>query len=95
MSLDAVPSGLKLDEVSAFLLRQPGASAIDDLYIWPMSTTDTALTCHCVMTAGHPGDEYLAALAHEFPEHVGIGHATIQIEVQEHVACALEPAHVV
>lgn len=95
MSLDAVPSGIKLDEVSAFLKQQPGVSAIHDLHIWPMSTTDIALTCHCLMTGGHPGDEYLAQLAYELQDHFGIGHATIQVEVHEHIACVLEPAHVV
>ena len=31
------------------------SSAIHDLHIWGMSTTETALTCHLVMPAGHPG----------------------------------------
>ena len=33
MALDAVPSGIKLDEVRAFLERQPGVSAIHDLHV--------------------------------------------------------------
>jgi hypothetical protein len=28
------------------------------LHIWPMSTTETALTAHLVMPSGHPGDEF-------------------------------------
>ena len=95
MSLDAVPAGIKLDDVSAFLKQQPGVTAIHDLHIWPMSTTDIALTCHCLMMDGHPGDEFLAQLAHELHQRFGIGHATIQVEVHEHIACVLEPAHVV
>lgn len=95
MSLDAVPSGIKFDEVSAFLKKQPGVNAIHDLHIWPMSTTDIALTCHCLMTDGHPGDEFLAHLAHELQDRFGIGHVTIQIEVHELIECALEPEHVV
>jgi len=49
MALDAVPSGIKPDAVRAFLTQQPGVTAIHDLHIWPMSTTETALTCHCVI----------------------------------------------
>jgi cobalt-zinc-cadmium efflux system protein len=90
MALDAVPGGIKLDEVRAFLERQPGVSGIHDLHIWPMSTTETALTCHCLLPAGHPGDEFLVRLANELQERYGIGHSTIQVEVDERVLCALE-----
>jgi cobalt-zinc-cadmium efflux system protein len=95
MSLDAVPPGIKPDEVMAFLKQQRGVTAIHDLHIWPMSTTETALTCHCVMLGGHPGDEFLAHLARELREHFNIGHATIQVEVDEEIACALESDQVV
>ncbi len=95
MALDAVPIEIKPDEVTRFLLQQPGVAAIHDLHIWPMSTTDTALTCHCLMPGGHPGDEFLVRLAHELHEHFSIGHATIQVEVDAHTACSLEPADVV
>lgn len=95
MSLDAVPVEIKPDEVTRFFLQQPGVTAIHDLHIWPMSTTDTALTCHCLMPGGHPGDEFLAQLAYELQEHFSIGHTTIQVEVDAHTACALEPPGVV
>lgn len=95
MSLDAVPVGIKPDEVSNFLRQKPGVTAIHDLHIWPMSTTETALTCHCVMPSGHPGDEFLVQLTHELRERFGIGHATIQVEVDEQITCLLEPGHVV
>ncbi|HEY5380096.1 MAG TPA: cation diffusion facilitator family transporter [Pseudolabrys sp.] len=95
MSLDAVPAEIKLDEVTAFLKQQPGVTAIHDLHIWPISTTETALTCHCLMPGGHPGGEFLAKLADELKERFRIGHATIQVEVDEHIVCALEPDHVV
>ncbi|WP_158814194.1 cation diffusion facilitator family transporter [Methylocapsa sp. S129] len=95
MALDAVPANIKLDEVRAFLERQPGVAGIHDLHIWPMSTTETALTCHCLLPGGHPGDEFLVRLAHELEARFAIGHATIQVEVNAHVACALEPDRVV
>jgi cobalt-zinc-cadmium efflux system protein len=95
MSLDAVPTGIKPDEVGDFLRQQPGVAAIHDLHIWSMSTTETALTCHCLMPGGHPGDEYLALLARQLNERFSIGHATIQVELDEHIVCALEPDHVI
>jgi RNA-binding protein YhbY len=37
----------------------------------------------------------LGALAHELRENFSIGHATIQVEVDEEIACTLEADHVV
>ncbi len=95
MSMDAVPPGLKKDEVAAFLRSWPGVTAIHDLHIWSMSTTETALTCHLLMPGGHPGDSALASLAQQLQQHYRIGHVTVQIETDAHNACALEPDHVV
>jgi cobalt-zinc-cadmium efflux system protein len=47
------------------------------------------------MPGGHPGDEALAQLASELHDRFNIGHTTIQVEIDEHVACVLEPDHVV
>jgi cobalt-zinc-cadmium efflux system protein len=95
MSLDAVPSAIKPTEVRAYLQALPGVKRIHDLHIWPMSTTEVALTCHLLMPAGHPGDEFAARTARELQVHFGIGHTTLQIEVDEAIACALEPEHLV
>jgi cobalt-zinc-cadmium efflux system protein len=95
MSLDAVPPGIDPAEVRSYLEGLAGVVHIHDLHIWPMSTTETALTCHLVVPAGHPGDVYTARVASELHHRFGIGHATLQIEVDEGVACALEPDHVV
>jgi cobalt-zinc-cadmium efflux system protein len=93
MSLDAVPAGVRLSEVNDFLEQQPGVASVHDLHVWPMSTTETVLTCHCLMPEGHPGDEFLERIARELGERFNIGHATIQIEIHEHIECALEPEH--
>jgi cobalt-zinc-cadmium efflux system protein len=95
LSLDAVPQGVEVDVVRSFLEQQPGMKGIHDLHIWPISTTETALTCHCLIPAGHPGDQVLAKLAHDLHVRFGIEHVTIQVEIDEHVACSLEPDVVV
>ena len=46
MGLLAVPRHIDDAAVRAFLQSRPGVSAIHDLHIWPMSTTETALTAH-------------------------------------------------
>ncbi len=80
MALDAVPPGIDAAAVAAFLKGWPGVVTVHDLHIWPMGTSDTALTAHLVMPAGHPGDAVLAGLAHDLDHRFGIGHATIQVE---------------
>jgi cobalt-zinc-cadmium efflux system protein len=80
MALDAVPDGIDAEAVADFLKCRPGVVTVHDLHIWPMGTTDTALTAHLVMPEGHPGDAALAALAHDLDHRFGIDHATIQIE---------------
>lgn len=80
MGLLAVPEGIDENRVRSFLSTLPGVETVHDLHIWPMSTTETALTAHLVIPAGHPGDEFLKHVAEELAVHHGIGHATVQIE---------------
>jgi hypothetical protein len=54
---------------------------VHDLHIWPLSTTESALTAHLVFPGGHPGDEFLAVAASELRQRFGIGHTTLQIEI--------------
>ncbi len=91
MSLDAVPAGIDPGAVSAYLAGRPGVCAVHDLHIWPMGTTETALTAHLVIPEGHPGDAVLHALCHDLEHRFGIGHATIQIETGD-ADCHLAPA---
>jgi cobalt-zinc-cadmium efflux system protein len=95
MSMDAVPPGLKKEDVAGFLRQWPGVVALHDLHIWSISTTEIALTCHLLMPGGHPGDEALAQLAQAMQQRFRIGHMTVQIETDGNVACMLEPDHVV
>jgi cobalt-zinc-cadmium efflux system protein len=96
LALDAVPDGIDAMAVRAHLAALPGVAAIHDLHIWGMSTTETALTCHLVMPAGHPGDAALSHIARELEAHFGIHHATIQIELGDtDEVCALTPETVV
>jgi cobalt-zinc-cadmium efflux system protein len=95
MGLLAVPDGIDESAVRGFLAAQPGVSAVHDLHIWPMSTTETAMTAHLVMPAGHPGDAFLHELAHELEHDFGIGHATVQVEMREGAECALESEAVI
>ena len=90
MMMHAAPRGIDPEAVRTFLQGQPGVAGLHDLHIWPTSTTETALTAHLVMPAGHPGDQALATLCHDLTHRFRIGHATFQVETGA-VACTLEP----
>src|SRR5207247_2782765 len=63
MSLSAVPAGIDPGAVRGYLEKCKGVVQVHDLHIWPMSTTEVALTCHMVIPAGQPGDVYLMGIA--------------------------------
>jgi cobalt-zinc-cadmium efflux system protein len=88
MSLSAVPRGIDPVAVRRYLEQCSGVAQVHDLHIWPMSTTEIALTCHLVMPAGPPGDVYLMDIAQRLKRDFGIEHATVQIETDAALACA-------
>jgi len=91
MGLLAVPDAIDEAEVRAFLSGLTGVSAVHDLHIWPMSTTETALTVHLVMPEGYPGGPFLREVARELDHRFHIGHATVQVETgvdEDCVDCA-------
>lgn len=94
MSMAAAPRGIDLAAIKGFLLARPGVSAIHDLHVWPISTTETALTCHLVMPDG-AGDDFLMETADLLKASYRIGHTTLQIERRSDNGCALAPDHVV
>jgi cobalt-zinc-cadmium efflux system protein len=80
LAFDAVPRGVDPSEVRNFLAGLPGVTAIHDLHIWGMSTTETALTAHIVMPGGGASDQFLRGLSDDLKRRFRIAHATIQVE---------------
>lgn len=80
LALNAVPAGIDLEIVEAYLRSLPGVTDIHDLHIWGMSTTESALTVHLVIPEGYPGDEYMDGIERTLLELYGIHHCTLQIE---------------
>ncbi len=93
MSMQAVPPAIEPAAVRAFLLARPGVCELHDLHIWPMSTTECAMTAHLVMPEGCPGDGFLTGTADALHQRFGIDHATMQIESSLDNGCRLAPGH--
>ena len=94
MSMAAAPKGTDLAAIRAFLLARPGVSGLHDLHVWPISTTETALTCHLVMPTG-TDDAFLMQTAQLLKTSFRIGHTTLQVETHPDNGCALAPDDVV
>ena len=86
MGLLGVPAGIDESAVRTYLNGLPGVTAVHDLHIWPMSTTETALTVHLIIPGGHPGDDFLRELSEELAHHHRIGHSTVQVEMDRYCA---------
>jgi cobalt-zinc-cadmium efflux system protein len=80
MSLMGVPSGIELEDVEAELAGLDGVETVHDLHIWPLSTTETALTAHLVAPEVQLTDRLLAAARAMLHDRFAIEHCTIQVE---------------
>ena len=87
MSLAGVPAGIDVDEVEAELASLDGVLAVHDLHIWPLSTTETALTAHLVAPAAESTDELLGSARELLRTRFHIAHSTIQVERQSPDDC--------
>ena len=80
MSLAGVPAGIDVDQVEAALAEIDGLEAVHDLHVWPLSTTETALTAHIVTAHADYPDALLARARTMLHDRFYIEHSTIQVE---------------
>ena len=90
LALQAVPEGIDLAKVKEFLARLPNVTSVHDLHIWPMSTTETALTVHLVRDVDRCDSSLLEKCCKDLHDKFEIQHATIQFETEDH-NCGLAP----
>jgi cobalt-zinc-cadmium efflux system protein len=79
--LEAVPGHVSMPEVQRRMLAVPGVTAIHDLHVWTVSNGMVAMSGHAIVPdlPSHP--QVLEGIRVEMGR-LGIGHVTIQLEVQ-------------
>ena len=90
LSLQAVPSEINIETVRSYLSSTQGVERIHDLHVWPISTTETALTCHFVVNDSFDS-LVLSKISDELEHRFKIDHATIQLEALDGKPCRLAP----
>ncbi|WP_369600062.1 cation diffusion facilitator family transporter [Hahella sp. SMD15-11] len=89
--LDATPRHIDLDAVQEALLAHPQVTGLHDLHVWPLSTSETALTAHLQVRQWPSDNRLIQDLNGMLNQRFGIRHATLQIETADDgPACHLD-----
>jgi cobalt-zinc-cadmium efflux system protein len=91
LSLDAVPTGISIENIRNVAMKVKGVKDLHHIHIWAISTTENALTAHLVLPNGTNIDEE-QQIKHELRhqlEHNNIHHITLESE-RENDNCSEE-----
>ena len=88
LNLDAAPRHVDLLQVEQALASLPGVLELEELHVWGLSTSRTALTAHVVIDSQRLASEALSrdqllALARTRLAELGIRKSTLQLETSE------------
>jgi len=83
LAIDAVPEGVDIVAVRAYLRGLQNVCGVHDLHVWALSTTETALTVHLVVSEQSLNNALLRDVQQHLHDHFGIEHATIQVESED------------
>jgi len=82
MTIDAVPTGIELENIKKIILQVDHVKQVGHVHVWPLSTTENALTAHVALDEQLSFDEKLKVIAeirHELM-HQNIHHSTIELQ---------------
>lgn len=88
MSLSGVPEGIHLPQVQEALAGIAGVESLHDLHVWPMSTTENAVTAHLVVPEDVSRQRVLNEARELLHQRFHLSHATIQIDGGPGEECA-------
>lgn len=82
LMLLAIPASVDLEKLIKLLRHQDGLVSYHDLHIWPISTTEIALSAHLVVTQSTFIDTFSRNLEKKIKENFDISHVTLQLELE-------------
>ena len=89
LAIDSVPKGIDMAGIKRYLTSLESVSQIHDLHVWPLSTTEVALSVHLIIVDDPLNNDFLPKLQKQLYDRFGIEHSTIQIEGQDGGPCML------
>ncbi len=91
LSLDGVPSTIHLEEIVALIQQTNGVKEVHHIHIWPLSSTENAMTAHLVLeeTVQEAQEAHLKHELRHLLEHQNIHHVTFETERKDckHGSC--------
>jgi len=79
-AMDSVPKGVDSLAIKQLLMSANNVESIHDLHIWPLSTTEIALTAHLVINHNSIDNDFLVKIQKALRQKFNIAHSTIQVE---------------
>ncbi len=89
LAIDSVPEGIDMAGIKQYLTDLENVYQIHDLHVWPMSTTQVALSVHLILGDAVQGKEFLSSIQQQLHDRFGIEHSTIQVEREDDAPCML------
>lgn len=80
--MQAVPKGIRLDEVRQTIEAVDGVSEVHDLHVWAVTSDIFTLSAHAVVANGGDLHEVLNGIEATLKTRFNIEHTTIQIETE-------------
>lgn len=77
----AVPTAVNLSKLEKLITRSKGLISYHDLHIWPISTTEIALSAHLVVSAESFSESFSKTIEKEIKQNFPISHVTLQLEL--------------
>jgi cobalt-zinc-cadmium efflux system protein len=80
--MQAVPKGIRLEDVQQALEEVEGVSKVHDLHVWAVTSDLFTLSAHAVVENGGDFHQVLNGIEDTLKERFNIEHTTIQLEVE-------------
>ena len=85
--VQAAPPGLDLDAVHRDLGGLDGVIDVHDLHVWTLTSDMEVASAHLMVGTGTDHHQVLDAARDLLSREYGIGHATLQVEPEDHHGC--------